>query len=159
MILDHRGDIFEANINGLLQSCNLHRTFGSGLAAQIKVRFPEAYEADLKTKDGDYHKLGTFSYANIDNFFIFNIYSQIGFRTVGTQCATHYPSVFAGMISVKEFIENYRFGYFNLGIPYKYGSGLGGGSWPTIMRIIEKVFDGWVKSDTHNVLICRRNGD
>lgn len=169
MIINYRGDIFDSDVNGILHQANLHHTFGSGIAAQIKAKFPDAYKADLETKEGDYHKLGTFSHARqfsnasqrkID---IFNIYSQIGFRTVGNQCATHYPSVFTGMLAVKEYINlihpiRYKLGHpikYKLGIPYKYGSGLAGGDWTEILKIIGKVFDTW----GYDAVICRREED
>lgn len=155
MIIDYKGDIFESKVNGILHSANLHHTFGSGIAAQIKVKFPDAYKADLETKEGDYHKLGTFSHARQFGVDIFNIYSQIGFRTVGNQCATHYPSVFAGMTAVKDYIDFIKPLKYKLGIPYKYGSGLGGGDWTKILKIIGKVFDGW----EYDVVICRREED
>jgi len=43
--------------------CNCFCTMGSGVAAAIKAKYPEAYDADCKTKKGDRTKLGTLSLA------------------------------------------------------------------------------------------------
>lgn len=154
MIIDYKGDIFNSGVNGIIHQANLHHTFGSGIAAQVKVKFPDAYQADLATKEGDYHKLGTFSHAYQHKIDIFNIYSQIGFRTVGNQCATHYPSVFAGMTAVRKYIDDTSIDY-RLGIPYKYGCGLAGGDFIIVEKIIRDVFKDW----KNQVLICRRPED
>ncbi len=37
----------------------------SGIARQIREKYPEAYEADCKTVAGDIKKLGTFSWVKI----------------------------------------------------------------------------------------------
>lgn len=159
----YEGDIFTAPVDGICHQANLYKKWGSGIVLQIKDYFPEAYEEDQATIEGDLHKLGTFTYAsNLNNKkcprinTVFNIYSQIGFRSVNNQCATHYPSVFAGFSRVKRFIDSCEKSEYVLGIPYKYGCGLAGGRWGAIEDIIEEVFKDW---DEERVLICRRPGD
>ena len=39
---------------------------GKGIAKTIKTRFPEAYQADLKTNKGDREKLGTISFTSVE---------------------------------------------------------------------------------------------
>jgi O-acetyl-ADP-ribose deacetylase (regulator of RNase III) len=56
---------------------------GSGIAKEIRERYPEAYEADLATVKSDRDKLGTFSLEVVkkaDNpFLIVNAYTQYDF--------------------------------------------------------------------------------
>lgn len=62
-----RGDLLEAAQFGILDAivhgCNCFCTMGSGIARQVRQKFPRAYEADLETISGDKNKLGTYSSA------------------------------------------------------------------------------------------------
>ena len=78
------GDLIEQAKNGqydvIIHGCNCFNTMGAGIAKQIKSSFPEAYQADLKTKKGDRNKLGTYTKATINNndqqLTIVNAYTQ-----------------------------------------------------------------------------------
>jgi len=70
-------DMAEAgDFNVIVQGCNCHCAMGSGLAKEIRARYPEAYYADTKTVPGDYNKLGTFSIMFGKKFNIVNAYTQ-----------------------------------------------------------------------------------
>ena len=56
LALDKRFDV-------IIHGCNCMCEMGAGIAKVIRSRFPEAYEADLKTEKGSRDKLGTISYA------------------------------------------------------------------------------------------------
>ena len=62
-----KGDLVKLAIKGefdlIIHGCNCFCTMGAGIAKTIKQKFPEAYEADLKTEKGDKAKLGTISWA------------------------------------------------------------------------------------------------
>ena len=60
----------------IVHGCNCFNNMGAGIAKDIKRFFPEAYEADLKTKSGDFTKLGTYTYAWCDNVCVVNAYTQ-----------------------------------------------------------------------------------
>ena len=47
----------------IIHGCNCFCTMGAGIARSIKECFPEAYEADCKTKRGKLSKLGSLSFA------------------------------------------------------------------------------------------------
>ena len=79
----------------IVQGCNCHCTMGSGIAREIRERYPQTYMADLSTKQGDYNKLGNYTMAlssnilpssfNFDEstFVIINAYTQYNFNGSG----------------------------------------------------------------------------
>lgn len=52
-----KGDLIALALEGefsvIVHGCNCQCAMGKGIAKTIKTRFPEAYQADLKTKKGD----------------------------------------------------------------------------------------------------------
>ena len=62
---------------------------GAGIALTIKKVFPEAYQADLKTKKGDRAKLGTYSSVTIQKnghqITIINGYTQYHYGGPGNK--------------------------------------------------------------------------
>ena len=49
----------EGHFDLIAHGANCFCVMGSGIAPQIKAKYPEAYEADCKTTAGDVNKLGT----------------------------------------------------------------------------------------------------
>lgn len=74
------GDLLELAAAGsfsvLVHGCNCFHTFGSGIARQIRFRWPAALAADLRTVYGDRSKLGSYSVATTDFGRIHNVYTQ-----------------------------------------------------------------------------------
>jgi len=50
----------------IIHGCNCVNTMGAGIAYQVARFFPEAMQADMKTKRGDISKLGTYSKYDYD---------------------------------------------------------------------------------------------
>ena len=63
------GDLLTLALEGrfdvIVHGCNCHCQFGRGIAATIKSKFPEAYEADLRTPKSDRRKLGSISSSSL----------------------------------------------------------------------------------------------
>lgn len=53
----------------IIHGANCFCTFGSGIARQIKDRYPKAFMVDQLTQKGDDSKLGKFTQAYIDTTF------------------------------------------------------------------------------------------
>lgn len=76
------GDLtdFPEGVNVILQNCNIHAVQGSGLARNIRNKFPEVYQADkdFKVEVGP-KRFGNFSYVDLssDNSKrVYNLYGQ-----------------------------------------------------------------------------------
>lgn len=84
----------QGEFNIIIQGCNCHNTMGSGIAKEIRERYPEAYEADLKTVKGDKTKLGTYSATTAPkkdpSFVIINAYTQYDFNKEGEPFADRF---------------------------------------------------------------------
>lgn len=157
MIKEITQDIFSTPCHAIIHQANCMHTMGSGIAAFIRENFPEAYLADLKTKKGDPAKMGTFSYAKVQNpkfpnaKLIMNLYSQFDFSRDARH--TRYDSMVDGLISIRDAFRKKANGEKRtLAIPYRIGSNRGGGDWVIVRAIIESVFGNEADFD---VVICK----
>ena len=144
-----KGDLISLSENGLfdviIHGCNCFCTLGAGIAKKIRDRFPEAYQADLKTGMGDKSKLGTYSSALIDNhakpFVVVNAYTQFDFS--GEKVLADYYAIRSVFRQVRKDFALKRIGY------PKIGAGLAGGDW----KIISAIIDEELKNQEHTLVI------
>lgn len=135
----------------IIHGANCQCVMGGGIAAEIKNRYPLAFEADLKTRKGDITKLGKYSYANVisnlDNnikFTIINAYTQ--YKYWGTKPHVNYRSIKEVMQLIKKDFCGKKIGYPLI------GAGLAGGNWELIKNIIEDEFRG----ENHTLVIYKK---
>jgi len=141
-------NIFDCVAQGIIHQANCQNTMQSGIARQIRERYPEAYEADCKTVAGDIKKLGTFSWVKThDDKYIYNCYSQ--FRYGKEQRHTNYEAIYTALSSIKQHAIANQLNVLSL--PHNMGCMLGGGSWKIVSSIIEEVFD----NSEINMYICK----
>ena len=110
--------------------CNCFRSFGAGIAKTVKTIFPSAYIADLKTIHGDKKKLGSYTYAEIGNLTILNLYTQYKYSR---------DKVDADYNAIRNCMKGIKLNYSGkkIGLPL-IGAGLAGGNWDIISNIIEE---------------------
>lgn len=131
-----KGDILRLAKNGdydvIVHGCNCFGIFGAGIAKQIRMQYPHAYAADLKTTRGDYAKVGTYSqYKTEDGFVIINAYTQYGFNKKGeVDDLFEYEGFYKILKQIKS-----EFGGVRYGFPY-IGMGLAGGNKEKIIELI-----------------------
>ncbi len=125
---------FEVIIHG----CNCFCTMGAGIAKQIKLCFPKAYEVDLKTAKGEKSKLGKISWAEIETpygeLIVVNAYTQFDWRGKGNKA--DYEAIRQAFRKVKELFTGKSIGYPAI------GAGLAGGDWNIISKIIDEELQG-----------------
>lgn len=141
MMLRTKGNIIDLAESGsfdlIIQGCNCFNTMGSGLAKEIRARYPDAYEADQQTTAGDRTKLGNFSAAIIDKdghiFVIVNAYTQYHYNLRGAKADLfEYEALGRVLDKIRDCA-----GHTRIGIPM-IGMGLAGGDPERIMPMIEK---------------------
>ncbi len=140
------GDLldFPNGINVIAQNCNCQSVFGTGLALQIKNRYPKAYQVD-KTHYAVYQnkgvgQLGSYSAVNLDNGnIIINLYGQEGYGTATRQL--NYEAIYKAMETVARNMAKNSHKQYALGFPYLMGAGLAGGSWMVIEAMIKDIFE------------------
>lgn len=126
-------DLAEAgNFNIIVHGANCWNTMGSGIAREIRERYPEAYEADCATVAGDYNKLGNYTEMLGKRFNIINAYTQYGFNRNGTTDDVFEYTSFAVILQkLAHFYPTCNFGF------PKIGCGLAGGDEKTIVAMLE----------------------
>jgi O-acetyl-ADP-ribose deacetylase (regulator of RNase III) len=158
MITQKAGDLLKAkDVNIIVHQANLYHTFGAGIAAAIRVAFPEAYEADRATVKGDESRLGTYSFAKIKSpigkqQYVVNLYSQTGIGSKDRQ--TSYDALVTALEALRDKLVSSGHPV-TIGVPWRLGSGLANGSWPIVETIIKDVFKGSIV----DVIIYQRPED
>lgn len=142
MIEHIKGNLLDfPKCNVIAHGCNIHNTFGAGIALQIKEEYPLAYEADCEAAKAGKNQLGTVSQAVLPNGKrILNLYQQT-LKSDGTR-ALDYEAFYSALEQVKIVLEkaHAQGRIYTLGLPYKIGCGLAGGSWKVVYAMIEDLF-------------------
>lgn len=112
----------------VVHGCNCFCTMGAGVAKQIKLNFPRAYEADKLTTKGDKGKLGTYTKAIYPEVTIINAYTQYAFSS--SKATVDYQAIQNVFTQLNKDFPN-----STVGIP-KIGAGLARGDWNIIEKII-----------------------
>ena len=152
MIKHIKCDIFESGADVILHQVNCQGVMGSGIAKQVREKYPLCFASYKKICDGFSDKkkmLGMVQCIRADDGkFICNMFAQETFGYDG-KCYTDYNAL-------KECLEQVRdYSIFDnqiIAIPYLMGCHRGGGDWNVVYKMIEEIFQD------HNVLICEYNG-
>lgn len=141
MLLHAKGNLIDmaedGDFNIIVHGCNCHHTMGSGIAREVRERYPQAYEADLETPKSDRSKVGRYSVSHADGFAIVNAYTQYDFMPRGRD---HFE--YEGFQEIlNEFAERAEESAstikLNFGFPY-IGMGLAGGDSARIIAMLEQ---------------------
>ncbi len=127
-------DLAEAGaFDVIVQGCNCYNTMGSGIAREIRERYPQAYEADCQTVKGDIMKLGNWTEYDTGAFKIINAYTQYGFNAGGSTFDLFEYTSFKLILQKLLYVYGKR----DFGLP-RIGQGLAGGDPERIMAMIEE---------------------
>ena len=139
MIKIVQSNILNAPEDILAHQVNCIGVMGSGLAKQIKIKYPEVFK--------EYQKyINTYEYKSLvlgncqivkatDEKYIANLFGQFGYGRKEQQ--TNYKALEESLFSLKVMAKD---SHKSIAIPYGIGCGLGGGDWNIVYGIIEEVF-------------------
>lgn len=144
MLIHKKGNLIDLAEQGefdvIVHGCNCFNTMGSGIAKEIRERYPAAYEVDTEFSGilqdaglNQIQKLGNFSDHEVDDphkFVIINAYTQVAFSPRGVD---HFEYESFHVILKKLAAE---YGSCKIGFPY-IGMGLAGGNKNLIMAMLE----------------------
>lgn len=134
MIKEVRGNLVYAKTMLICHGANCFSVQGAGVALALKTKWPQVYEADLKTIKGDKSKLGTYSKAEVGtNQLVLNCYTQYMYGR--DKRHADYDAIRAVFKKIK-----IDFPKIDLSMP-PIGCGLAGGDWDVVKQIVEEVFD------------------
>ncbi len=134
-----RGDLLETDATYIAHGCNARGVMGSGVALQIKEKFPEAYNiykseinlATVQYRREAWELLGNVYHAVSNGKVILNLITQVDYG----KHPIRYVSYDAIDDCFQVIFEEMKIP--KLAIP-KIGAGLGGGDWEIIEMIIKK---------------------
>lgn len=146
-IIYKTGNLLDCTETVLVHGCNASGiAYNSGVAGQIRARFPFAYEAYRHSQLADL-RLGNIIWA-IDSGVARIIGNAITQQDYGRSARQYvsYDAVRAAMIEVRRFISQMQDGTINIaGVDQidtvampAIGAGLGNGKWSVISKIIEE---------------------
>lgn len=153
MLTTARGGIVAAIESGCfdiaLHGCNCFQTMGSGVAAILRERWPEVYEADLLFgHKGDPLKLGYYSEVSVPTITHDGVSSSCLIINAYTQFDYGHNARYVEYCAVASVLSRLALKYRNqeplprLVMP-RIGCGLAGGDWRQISRIIDVTLPGF----------------
>ena len=120
-----RQNLFDCDADAYLHQVNAHGIWGSGVAKEMKKRYPRSWESDKLVLLHDPKKLGTFSFSAPDakqDRWIFSVCGQFNFGR--HKQYTDYSALLLGLESVRDFLRKMEFSNFSIAMPLKIGAEL-----------------------------------
>lgn len=138
-----KGDILKASENIIAHQVNAQGKFGAGIAAQIRKKYPIAYERYMQLSEhySEDRKmlLGKTQIVKVEeNKYIANIFGQLTYGRTGIH--TDYTALKMGLSELKLRAKKHN---KSVAIPRFIGAGLGGGSSELILKIIDEIFSDY----------------
>ena len=129
-------DLFDYDMfDVMVQGNNCFNTMNSGIAKQIREKYPRAYEVDQQTIKGDVNKLGAITVSRFFSQYIVNAYTQFNYGYDGNQYVD-YQAVANCFTEIKNQFSGKRIAFPLI------GCGLAGGDWNIVSTIIEDIMEG-----------------
>jgi O-acetyl-ADP-ribose deacetylase (regulator of RNase III) len=127
------GDLLGAAQKVIIHGCNNHGVMGSGVARQIRGRWPNVYEVyALKHKVFGLDLGDILPVATLDDKIIVNCITQDGFGRDGKQYVS-YDAIEQCLQKINNRVDDWQVS--EIAMP-RIGAGLGGGDWTVIEQII-----------------------
>lgn len=140
------GDLLEANVDIICHQVNCQGVMGAGIAKQIKEKIPNVYneyrDIYMKTEDKK-SLLSCAQFVRVYNKpyqYVVNLFGQLDCGI--NERKTNYEALYNAMETMFQttsknlkYIGDRR----TIGIPYKLGCGLAGGSWHIVLSMIQEL--------------------
>lgn len=127
------GDILDIDDGIIIHQANCMKLAGTGIALQIRNKFPEFYRDLQNDKPALGNVLLTFP-ATAPKLTIISIYSQLSVGRHTPQ--TNYESFAECLLKVAAFAAQKKKQVY---IPYRIGCGAGGGNWDKVSALINEL--------------------
>lgn len=146
------GDLFETDAEVICHQVNCQGKMGSGIALQVKEKYPEVYKDykclcdDTKCKNELLGRvLGIHVETERNTKTIFNLFAQERYGYDG-KCYSDYNALQKCFEQVKHFTSK----NYTIAMPYLMGCNRGGGDWNIVYKMIEDTFEDY------NVILYKR---
>lgn len=130
-------NILQATEDIIAHQVNSMGVMGSGIAKQIKEKYPEVFDQYRKFFiNNKFTALGKCQIVKTeDNKYIANLFGQYNYGR--DKQYTDYKALEEALFSLKVGAKDHN---LSVAIPFNIGCGLAGGNWETVYKIIEEVF-------------------
>jgi O-acetyl-ADP-ribose deacetylase (regulator of RNase III) len=133
-----QGNSFNSTAKVICHQCNCQGVMGSGVAAEVKKRYPHVYNEYRNDYEKGLLKLGYVNFANAtSDQVIANMCGQEKYGYDGKQY-TSYDNLRQCLNTVKEYMINNNID--TVAFPYMMSCCRGGGNWNVVYQMIENVF-------------------
>jgi O-acetyl-ADP-ribose deacetylase (regulator of RNase III) len=133
-------DLKSGRVALAVHQCNCLHVMSGGIAKVFSSLFPEVLEVDKATIRADKSKMGTASFTRLapehGKGSVGNVYSQFAFGK--DKCHTDYSFIAQGIADAIFKARQAKVDLTCVGIPFRYGSGLGGGDWQQVLVELQK---------------------
>lgn len=140
MVRHIKGDIFQSNADIIIHQVNCQGVMGSGVAKQVREKYPVVYEAYRELCSNCEPKKRLLGVAQPvvanDKTTVVNVFSQENFGYDG-RCYTDYDALRKGLEVVRDSTDRDT----SIAIPYLMGCHRGGGDWSVVSKMIEEIFN------------------
>lgn len=148
MITHKIGNLLESDCNFICHQVNCQGVMGSGIAKQIRDKWPEVYD-DYKSHysaalENGWYLLGDcigtcikYDTVTKNKVYIIDFFSQDKYLPRNI-CHTNYQAFRTCCSKLHSTVKSMNIPNKKIGFPYKIGCGLAGGDWNTITTIIEE---------------------
>lgn len=130
------GNLFDTTAELIAHQVNCQKTMGSGVARQVRDRYPDVYKEYLE-HDGYLGDVQIYKPKGVNTPFIVNLYAQDKYGYDGKQY-TDLSALKKCFYKLNEAVP--RGGIYTIAMPYKIGCGRGGADWNEVYKIIEEIF-------------------
>jgi O-acetyl-ADP-ribose deacetylase (regulator of RNase III) len=137
------GNLLDAKEDIIGHQCNAQAVMGSGVAKQLRERYPEIYDEykELFASSSAHELMGYCQIINCnDGKRVANIIGQLNYGRT-KYLYTDYASLEQGLRYLKAYA---KFHGYSVALPYKIGCGLANGDWDgVVFPMLEEVFSDY----------------
>ena len=152
-----KGDLVTGDFPVFCHQVNCRGKMGSGIAGQIRQKYPEVFTSYEKVTASSPMKtlLGSNDYVETnDDRVCISMFAQMNYG-YDHKKYTSYDAFWECLNGLKYYLNNVQEKYKTVAFPYKIGCGLGGADWD----IIEKMIDKFSEGISQEVIIVRKEND
>lgn len=141
------GDLFQTHAKYICHQVNCQARMGSGVAKQVRAKYPEVYDAYVGFCNEESNAFGRVQFAQANDCkVIVNMFAQSNYGYDG-KLYTDYTAFQSCLKRIKLTVPAGE----TIAMPFKIGCGLGGGDWNVIFGLIQKEL-----SDKYTVELWRK---
>jgi O-acetyl-ADP-ribose deacetylase (regulator of RNase III) len=133
MIKVVNGNLLDATENIIGHQVNCQATMASGIAKQIRARYPTVYDkyVEASNKLHPVERLGTCQIVKVDNNkYVANLFGQLYYGREKNVVYTNYIALEAALSQLKGLAETQG---LSVALPWRIGCGLANGNWDDIV--------------------------